>query len=112
MQLERRQIPRKLVSIRVSMHPDNGGLLTLPIAGKITNLNHAGAMLHARETLRAGNLCTLTLTTDDGADVPIPARIVWAKRNSDWEYDAGIEFDALAPEQIALVDLYLTPRAH
>lgn len=110
-QFERRQIPRTLVSIRVSIHPDNGGLLTLPISGQLTDLNRAGATLHARETLRTGNACTLTLTAEDGAEVDLSARIVWARRNADWEYDAGLKFDALTPTQAALIDLYLAPVA-
>lgn len=106
-QADRRQSSRKLVSIRVAMHPDNGGLLTLPIPCRITNLNYGGAMLHAQETLRQGNRCTLTLFAEDGAAADIGARIIWAKRNANWEYDAGLEFDALEPAAETLLELYL-----
>ena len=111
-QPERRRTPRKLVSIRASMRPDNGGLLTLPIPGKITDLNRTGAMLHAKETLRQGNECMLTLLADDGVQAEIKARIIWARRNPNLEYDAGLAFGKLSPAQEALVDLYLTSDAN
>lgn len=106
-QTERRRTPRKLVSIRASMRPENGGLLTLPIPGKITDLNRTGAMLHAKETLRQGNECTLTLLADDGSQAEIDAHIVWARRSPNLGYDAGLAFGELSPAQEALVDLYL-----
>jgi hypothetical protein len=93
------------------MLPENGGLLTLPIPGKITDLNRTGAMLHARETLRQGNECMLTLLADDGIQAEIGAQIVWARRNPNLEYDAGLAFGELSPSQQALVDSYLASNA-
>lgn len=110
-QSERRRTPRKLVSIRASMRPENAGLLSLRIPGKITDLNRTGALLHAKETIREGQTCTLTLLADDGTTADIEATVIWVKRNASWEYDAGLAFHELAPEQARLIDLYLQPDA-
>lgn len=108
---EQRRTPRKLVSIRAYVRTETEAFYGTPTKIQVRDLNRTGAMLHSTQLLRTGDEVTITLIADDGSSGVLEARIVWAERDDKGEYNAGVAFRNLSPDEEYLVDLQLVRSA-
>lgn len=104
---DKRRTPRKLVSIRAYVRTETAVYYGTPVRVQVRDLNRTGAMLHSPDLLRVGDQVTVTLMANDGSSGILEARIVWAERDDQGEYNAGVAFRNLSPDEEYLVDLQL-----
>jgi|GEM_PF-2800610 muconolactone delta-isomerase len=104
---EQRRTPRKAVSISAYVASDGELRFRSPLQARVVDLNRTGAMLHVERALTPGDYCTLTLIAADGACGELDARVVWAERDASGEYNAGVAFRNLSPDEEYLIDLQL-----
>ncbi len=104
---EKRRAPRKLVRIRAYVRTETESFYGTPVKVQVRDLNRTGALLHATQLLKTGDPVTITLIADDGSIGVLEARIVWAERDVQGEYNAGVAFRKLSPDEEYLVDLQL-----